>query len=95
MFEVLADNPEGLPKTLVLKFVQERVPPSRAEQASPESVLGPWTVGLVKAGWLVKDNGHWSATSKGRAAYGQYPDPEELQGEWNRLYQFSRKKKSY
>ena len=42
IFEALADKPEGLPKTFVLTFVQERVPPSRAEQASPESEEGLW-----------------------------------------------------
>jgi hypothetical protein len=39
----------------------------------------------VKAGWLVKDGGHWSLTSEGYRAYGEYyNDPKELARQANR-----------
>jgi hypothetical protein len=89
MFELLMEKPEGVPIAQLLTLVEERVPPTSSEQSN----LGRWTIGLERAGWLIKDNGHWSVTDKGRWAYADYPDPEDLQHEWNRLYQFSQKKK--
>lgn len=88
LFEVLEGQPKGLLWAELLPRVRVRVPPNAAESAKPErsSYLGPWTTGLVKATWLVKNNGRWSVTDAGRAAYQALPDPEDLQREWNRLY---------
>jgi len=79
----------------VLKKVEERVPPTAYEQADwPkegvrrfEKTVRFATIGPVKAGWLVKNKGHWSLTDDGRAAYAAFPDPEALQREWYQLYQ--------
>ena len=92
VFEVLIENPEGLPKAQLLESVQERIPPTSREQTNPETILGPWTIGLARAGWLIKDKGQWSITDKGRAAYRAHPEPEALQHEWNQLYQAWSKK---
>jgi restriction system protein len=92
---VLADHPEGLAATDVLKAVEQRVPPTSHEQADYPSHPGIRrfektvrfaTIGPVKAGWLVKDKGQWSITEDGRTAYSSFADPEALQREWGRLY---------
>ena len=44
------------------------------------------TVDTVKAGWLLKNNGHWSVTDAGRSAYKKFQDPEAFYKEAVRLY---------
>ena len=44
------------------------------------------TIGAVKAGWLVKEKGHWSLTEEGRNAYAKFSDPEAFYVETSRLY---------
>src|SRR5919201_6795659 len=95
VFEVLRDKPDGLPASQVLKLVEERVPPTPFEQSTYPSrpnvrrygkIVRFATIASVKAGWLVKNKGHWSLTEEGRAAYAAFPDPEALLRESNRLY---------
>lgn len=95
VFSVLAEHPEGLAATDVLKAVERRVQPTPHEQGDYpnhpgerrfEKTVRFATIGPVKAGWLVKDKGRWSLTDEGRAAYASLTDPEELQREWGRLY---------
>ena len=92
---VLAEHPEGLAATDVLKAVEKRVPPTPHEQADYpnhpgirrfEKTVRFATIGPVKAGWLVKDKGQWSITDDGRTAYSSFTDPEALQREWAKLY---------
>ena len=95
VFEVLRDKPDGLPASQVLKLVEERVPPTPFEQSTYPNrpnvrrygkIVRFATIASVKAGWLVKNKGHWSLTEEGRAAYAAFPDPEALLRESNRLY---------
>ena len=44
------------------------------------------TIGPVKAGWLIKSKGRWSATEEGRKAYERIQDPEKFEKESRRLY---------
>ena len=44
------------------------------------------TVDVVKAGWLLKNKGHWSVTDAGRSAYKKFTDPEVFYKEAVRLY---------
>lgn len=39
----------------------------------------------MQAGWLVKENGRWSVTDDGRAAYARFVDPAEFMREASRL----------
>lgn len=95
VLSVLADHPDGLAASEVLKAVEQRVPPTPHEQADFEKHPGVRrfektvrfaTIGPVKAGWLVKDKGQWSITDEGRTAYSSFADPEALQHEWAKLY---------
>ena len=49
------------------------------------------TVDLVKAGWMRKHKGIWTATDTGRAALAQFKDPAAFYQEAKRLYQIWRK----
>ena len=95
VFEVLMDEPEGLPASEVLKAVEQRVSPTTFEQGyyekSPnvrryEKIVRFATIGPVKAGWIIKDKGRWSLTDEGRTAYATFADPEAFHREAGRLY---------
>jgi restriction system protein len=44
------------------------------------------TIGPVKAGWLIKSKGTWTATDEGKKAFERFQDPEEFEKESRRLY---------
>ncbi|HZJ50868.1 MAG TPA: winged helix-turn-helix domain-containing protein [Actinomycetota bacterium] len=88
VFEVLADEPEGLQVQDVIERVRELVPPTPYEAAEWPNLPGQQrypryvqfhTIPAARAGWLVKDNGIWRLTEKGRTALAQLVDPETLQ----------------
>jgi 5-methylcytosine-specific restriction protein B len=88
VFEALSEHPDGRPVAEVLAGVEQRLPPTEAENAEypgkpgirkyPKSVRFA-TITAVKAGWLVKESGQWRLTAEGRAAYERYPDPETFE----------------
>ncbi|MGI8519430.1 MAG: AAA family ATPase [Actinomycetota bacterium] len=88
VFEVLADEPNGLQVLEVIERVRELVPPTPFEVAEWPNHPGQQrygkhlrfhTIVAVKAGWLVKEHGIWRLTSEGREALRVYADPEEFQ----------------
>jgi restriction system protein len=95
VFAVLMDKPDGLPAQQVLREVEASVPPTPFEQENypnrpsvrryPKHVRFA-SISPVKAGWLVKNQGTWSLTDEGRAAYSSLTDPEAFQREADRLY---------
>jgi restriction system protein len=100
VFEPLVDAPDGLPASQVLKTLEERVAPTPFERSYYEKhpsvrrfekIARFATIAPVKAGWLIKDKGHWSLTDEGRVAYKTFADPEDFQREANRLYNVWRK----
>jgi len=44
------------------------------------------TINAVKAGWMVKEAGVWTATEDGLAAYAKFSDPEQFLIEAEKLY---------
>jgi restriction system protein len=89
-----------MPASAVLRAVEQRVPPTEFENSTyPNNptvrrygkIVRFSTIGPVKAGWLVKDNGHWSVTDEGRAAYSRFENPAEFMREATRLYRAWRK----
>jgi restriction system protein len=89
------DKPDGLAAQQVLREVEARVPPTPFEQEEYPNHPGARryprhvrfaSISPVKAGWLVKNNGQWSLTDEGRAAYESFPNPEEFQRQADRLY---------
>lgn len=95
VFQVLADNPDGLPAREVLDQVEHRIPLTDFEQSSYpnrphirrfEKIVRFATIAPVKAGWMVKDKGQWTLTNDGREALRQFPDPADLQRHASQLY---------
>ena len=98
VLELLADNPEGLPKTsgpgAIFPEVFSRIPEQDSEAELLKSGLSraeaylTWaTVDLVKAGWLKKSGtGQWNITAEGREALEEYPDATALAAEARNRY---------
>jgi restriction system protein len=95
VFDVLRDRPDGVPAAEVLTEVERRVPPTEFEnEAYPRNptvrrypkIVRFATIGPVKAGWLVKENGRWSVTDEGLRAYDTFADPAEFMVQASRLY---------
>jgi restriction system protein len=95
VFSILLEHPEGVAASEVLAELEKRVPPTQFENSfypnSPNvrrygKIVRFSTIGPVKAGWLVKEKGHWTLTDEGRAAYETYRDPEELFDRARKLY---------
>lgn len=100
VFAILHDQPDGMAASAVLRAVEQRVPPTEFEKSTYpnnptvrryEKIVRFSTIGPVKAGWLVKENGRWSVTDEGRAAYARFVDPAEFMREASRLYRVWRK----
>lgn len=95
VFQVLLQQPDGMPAKEVLRRLEEVVPPtafegstypSRPNVRRYEKIVRFSTIGAVKAGWLVKTKGSWSLTDEGRTAYQRFQDPEAFYRETGRLY---------
>ncbi len=95
VLEVLAAEGQPLPASEVLKRVEARVVLTEHEAAdypsSPgvrrfEKIVRFSTISSVKAGWLVKEKGHWSITDEGEEALHKYADAADLIREAGRLY---------
>jgi restriction system protein len=78
VFRVLQKHPDGLAAKDVLRQVCEIVPPTPFEATDYpkrpgdrryEKIIRFGTIPFVKAGWLVKTKGTWSATDEGLAAF--------------------------
>jgi 5-methylcytosine-specific restriction protein B len=89
----LADDPDGRPAGEVLAQVKSEYPPRDDELGKYgaggqkyETNVRFWSIGLVKAGWIVKRKGTWTLTEAGRKALSDFPDPVEFGKEADRLY---------
>lgn len=96
VFKILLDFPDGLPAKSVLEKLIDVVPPTDFEKTTYprqpnvrryEKIVRFSTISSVKAGWLLKDKGHWTLTEAGRKAFNDFRDPEEFSREASRLYQ--------
>lgn len=95
VFKILLDHPDGLPAKELLERLESVVPPTEFEKSEYpkrpgvrrfEKIVRFATIGPVKAGWLIKSKGRWSATEEGRKAYERIQDPEKFEKESRRLY---------
>ena len=96
VFQILIDNPDGLPGREVLDRLQEKVPFTEYETghypSNPNEKRGViatrfYTVNCVKAGWLHKSRTAWTLTEQGQEAYQRFSDPGEFARESSRRYQ--------
>jgi 5-methylcytosine-specific restriction protein B len=96
IFEVLADEPDGLPVQELLPRAERLCPATPFENEDYPNQPGVRrypkmqrfsTITSVKAGWLVKQKGTWWLTDAGREALSTYTDPADFEGEAIKRYQ--------
>jgi hypothetical protein len=101
VFEILKEHPTGLASEQIIQEVARRLRQNDSEQIDPNASddsrrlnrrIHSATIAPAKAGWLVKNRGHWKLTGKGLHAYEKYSDPEEFAHEANRA---SKKKRGW
>jgi restriction system protein len=89
VFAVLAEHPDGIRAKNALAAAEKRITLTDYEAGAFEStgvrryekLVRFQTVNAVKAGWMVKDKGTWTATEQGLAAFKKYSDPETFMAE--------------
>jgi len=94
VFDVLAEHSDGIRAKDALAAVEQRVGLTEFEQGTYpgtdirrfEKTVRFQTINAVKAGWMVKDKGTWSATEDGLIAHSTYRDPTQFMEEAERLY---------
>jgi restriction system protein len=91
---VLARYPDGIRARSLLSEVETRLGLTDFERANYpgtevrrfEKTVRFQTINAVKAGWMIKDKGIWSATADGLAADAAYRDPAAFMEDAERLY---------
>lgn len=98
LFKLLIDQPEGMRASDALKALEQAVtltPYEAGDYGSGgrrfERIVRFGTVSAVKAGWLIKHKGRWTATDDGHAAFAAMPDPETFYKRALALYHVWRK----
>jgi restriction system protein len=93
LFEILINEPEGLPARVALDRLVSSVSLTDYEAGTYEAggrrfekIVRFATVDCVKAGWLLKNKGTWVVSSAGEGAWRALPDPEAFHKEAIRLY---------
>lgn len=93
LFEVLLEHPEGIRAKDAIAEVAKRVNLTPYEQGEYPSggrrydrIIRFATIDCVRAGWLVKRDGVWFLTERGKQAYESFSDPEKFYREARRLY---------
>jgi restriction system protein len=90
------DKPNGLPAKDILGHIAETMALTDFEKGSYSSnasdtryskIIRFGTIGMVKAGWLIKAKGYWTLTELGKEAYNKHKEPEDFFKESSRLYQ--------
>jgi restriction system protein len=86
LFKVLHEQPDGVAAKDAIAAVKARVELAPEEQGVFEEtgqekfpkLIRFATIGPVKAGWMLKQDGTWTVTEAGMDALKQYPDPEQF-----------------
>jgi restriction system protein len=94
VFDVLAEHPDGIQAKDALASVEQNLGLTDFERATYpgtdirrfEKTVRFQTINAVKAGWMVKEKGTWSATDDGLQAHTAYRDPTRFMEEAERLY---------
>lgn len=100
VMSILSAFPDGLHANELLQKLEGLVPPTPFEDSDYENrpgirrrerIVRFASISFVKAGWLRKHRGIWSATDAGLIAFRQFQDPLELAREASRLYRVWKK----
>ena len=94
LFELLIANLDGLQASDAIEALSKKVTLTPYESGQYESgggnrfekIVRFATVDCAKAGWMLKQNGTWSITENGIAAYKKFKSPGDLYREAARLY---------
>ena len=94
VFDVLADHQDGIQARDALKEVEKRLGLTEFEAANYpgsgtrrfEKTVRFQTINAVKAGWMTKRAGIWTATQDGLAAHTKFTEPEQFLIEAEKLY---------
>ena len=87
VFKILLDEPEGLSVKEIFSRLEKDFPPTASEQEMYpnrpnvrryETIARFAAIPSGKAGWLVKNRGHWLLTEAGKQVYRSTPDPEKF-----------------
>lgn len=88
VFEVLAEHPDGIQAKDTLAHSADRLELTEYEKGKFDDgaprfpkLVRFQTVNAVKAGWMTKDKGVWTATEEGLAAAQKHADPEAFMQE--------------
>lgn len=96
VFELLWNQPDGLPSREILALIPEVTPLTQYERGylpstsipRYERIIRLATIPLVRAGWLIKNNkGRWYITEEGRQACRKFTNAQELYKEALRTYE--------
>lgn len=94
LYAILLAHPDGIQAREALAALEQQVPATDYERDSfpsggrrYEKIVRFATVDLVKAGWMRKDRGIWSATETGAATFRELPDPTAFYKRATELYQ--------
>ncbi len=94
ILKILLKVPDGIHVNEVLKALNEVLPATDFELGTYASggirrpkIARFATIGLVKAGWMLKENGIWTITAEGKKALLDFPNAMDLRKEVSRLYQ--------
>lgn len=91
---MLAEHPEGIRARDVMSEVEKRLGMTEFEAANYpgsdtrrfEKSIRFASINTVKAGWMTKEAGIWTATDDGLDAYVRHQEPEKFVTEAQRLY---------
>lgn len=94
VLEILNQNPGGLYWKDLFAELEIRLPATDFENGNYESngqrrrnYIVRWgTISLVKAGWLIKDNGFWTITDSGKQALIDFPTADQIYNQAKILY---------
>ena len=95
VLEILVTAGEPLHRNVVMERLEKLQPPLPDELGTYDSHPGStkyristhfYTIGLVKAGWVIKEGGMWSATSDGAEALKKYRDASSFFKEMDSRY---------
>lgn len=94
VLNILKSELQGLYWKDLFVRLDEVLPPTDFEEGNYESngnrrrpyIVRFSTIGITKAGWLIKNQGTWSITNEGVQALNQYKTPEELQRQSRKMY---------
>lgn len=93
VFDALAEHPDGIQAKDALAQAGDRVELTDYEKGTFDDgaprfpkLVRFQTVNAVKAGWMTKDKGVWTATAEGLAAAQKHSDPEAFMKEAEKHY---------